>query len=387
MRILQVTPGYYPELGGVERHVQEISEALADHGHEVVVATSAQDRQLPRHEEVAGVAVRRFHALGAYPFLFPPGLFRYLREHARHFDIVHAHNFHALPQLLVALACPRRTVITPYYHGHGHTRLTDALHRIYDPFAMAAVRRMSGMICLSLAEANLVAQHFQIDRAKIAVIPSITAILGTALERCVGQTSRTPDRGRLILSVGRLDTYKRVDRLIGALPDLPAEFELVVIGSGPERESLEQLANHLRVRNHVRFLGRVSDQELQAWYQRADIAVSLSTSESFGRVVVEALAAGCFVVGSDIPAFRDFAAEFPEAIALVAPAIAPHDVAAAIRTISERQPTNISLRRYMRQTILADLERVYTDMMTSNQLLRPSPPQKESVAHENSARV
>jgi glycosyltransferase involved in cell wall biosynthesis len=387
MRILQVTPGYYPVMGGVERHVQDISEALTEHGHEVVVATVAQDRYLPRHEVVVGVTIQRFHALGAYPFLFPVGLFRYLHEQARHFDIVHAHNFHALPQLLAGLACPQRTVITPYYHGHGHTHLTDALHQIYDPFAMAAVRRMNRIICLSPSEADLVARDFQIARSKISVVPSITTVSAFHPEAVVGQKPRTADQTRLILSVGRLDTYKRIDRLIHALAYLPTELELAVVGTGPEHDGLEQLANRLGVRDRVRFLGRVGDEELQSWYRRADIVVSLSTSESFGRVVVEALAAGCFVVGSDIPAFRDFAAEFPEAVALVAPATAPQDVAAAVRTMSERQQTNISLHRYMRQTILDDQERVYMNITTTKQLPRHSLSQKESIAHENSARI
>lgn len=367
MRILQVTPGYTPELGGVELHVQMMSEALAKRGHEVVVVTSTKDQTLLQHEIIGGVAVQRFRAFGSEAYKYPVGLFGYLRQQAQYFDIVHAHNYHALPLLQAALACQKRTVVTPYYHGHGHTRFADALHHIYNPFAMAAVRATGGIICISPSEAELVANRFHIDRLKITVIPSITTISDANSKVIIGREPKVSGQEQYILIVGRLDIYKQVDRVIAAIPYLPVEFKLIIIGSGTERSKLEQLVNDLDISDRVQFLGRVSDEELQWWYQKSTLTISLSNSEAFGRVIIEALAAGCFVVCNDIPAFHDFADEFPKAVSLVPSTAMPQDIAEAIWNTSKQQPIHLSLRQYTQQVIIDDIERTYMNSIKINQ--------------------
>ena len=169
MRIVHVTPGYWPELGGVERHVQDVSEALARLGHHVVVVATTPDARLPRHELVGGVEVRRLPAIGPQHYRLPLGLMRYLAR--QRFDVVHAHNYHALPMLCAALSAGARCVISPYYHGRAHSRAADALHRLYRPLGRLALRRAAGIVCLSAGEANLVVRNLMVARERIAVIP------------------------------------------------------------------------------------------------------------------------------------------------------------------------------------------------------------------------
>jgi glycosyltransferase involved in cell wall biosynthesis len=385
MRILQVTPGYYPALGGVEQHVQSISEALAQMGHTVVVATMTSDRRLPRHDMQAGVMIRRFSALGSYPYQFPIGLFRYLQDQQQQFDIIHAHNYHALPLLAAVAACRQRTIITPYYHGHGHSAVAEALHYVYDPFAAALMRETGGVICVSPSEADLVSERFGIARAEIAIVPNFSAVSEARPTITTKKILRAPGQQCLILSVGRLESYKRVDRIIGALPYMPAEFELAVVGTGPGRSALERLAAHLGVSDRVRFLGHLSDDELRSWYERAAITVSLSASESFGRVVLEGLAAGCRVVCSSIPAFQDLAAEFPQAMVLVSPDIRSSALAMSLVMAASWPQATISLRNYTRQSILDNLMQVYTNFLERDRRLSYSVAQKERSFHENSA--
>jgi glycosyltransferase involved in cell wall biosynthesis len=64
VRILQATPGYYPVIGGVERHVQALAERLAARGHEVTVATIKPRERMPTREMHGGVLIRRFDAVG-----------------------------------------------------------------------------------------------------------------------------------------------------------------------------------------------------------------------------------------------------------------------------------------------------------------------------------
>lgn len=353
MRILQVTPGYAPQLGGVERHVQDVSEALARLGHDVTVATTTPDARLAREERVGGVAIRRFAAVGPESYRLPLGLARYLR--AQRFDVVHAHNYHALPMLLAAAACGARCVVSPYYHGRGHSRTADLLHRAYRGIGRAALRRAGAIVCLSDGEAGLVARKLGVDRALIQVVPSILALPAA----CPVRSAEEAGAERIVLAVGRLEAYKRVDRGIAALRCLPERYRLVVVGDGAERARLEQLARSLGLGERVALLGRVGDGELAGWYARARVAIAFSEAESFGRTVIEALAYGCSVVCGDIPAFHDFAGDFPGAVRIAADDADNRAVAALIERAAADAPPQVDLRRYSWQSVAGELMQTY----------------------------
>jgi glycosyltransferase involved in cell wall biosynthesis len=357
MRILHVTPGYEPELGGVERHVQDVSEALVRLGHDVIVVTFTKDAQLPRHEVIAGVEVRRLPAIGPRDYRLPLGLARYLRR--QHCDIVHAHNYHALPMLIAALTCGARCVVSPYYHGRAHSRTADVLHRLYQPLGRAALRQAAGIVCLSAGEADLVARGLGLERAAIDIIPSILALPADATE----PRPQPSGAERLILSVGRLEAYKRVDRAVAALAHLPEDYQLAIVGDGAERSRIEQLVVARGLVGRVRLLGRVSDAELAGWYRRAQVAITFSAAESFGRTVVEALAYGCQVVCSDIPAFRDLASVYPEVVALAGSGAREADVAALIAAAAARPQSRPDLQRYAWRSVAAQLLRVYATVV------------------------
>jgi glycosyltransferase involved in cell wall biosynthesis len=332
-------------------------------GHGVVVATMMHDRHLLRRTIVKGVEVKRFPGIGPRAYRIPIGLFRYLRQEGSNFDIVHAHNYGGLALLLAVLACHKRSVITLYYHGHGNSPLAELMHWVYDPFASSVLRRAGGVVCLSSGEAQLAAQNLGIARDSITIIPSIIPIPEAITLADKQQALDAQGIQCLFLSVGRLMAYKRIDRIIAALPYLPENYALAVIGTGPEQKKLEKLVERLGVRDRVWFRGAVRDEELRHWYLRARVVVSLSEGESFGRVVVEALASHCPVVCSDIPAFQDFANEFPCAVSLVSPEMQGREIAEVLRGVAARpvgEPVN--LQRYTWPEITRELLKVYTNV-------------------------
>jgi glycosyltransferase involved in cell wall biosynthesis len=134
----------------------------------------------------------------------------------------------------------------------------------------------------------------------------------------------------LLLSVGRLQGYKRVDVALRSLALLDERHRLAVVGDGPQREELKALAATLGLAGRVDFAGRASDGELIEWYRRAGTVISLSAAEAFGMTVLEGVAAGSQVVASDIPAFKDLARLFPGQVITV-DAGAPEQVAQAAR--------------------------------------------------------
>jgi glycosyltransferase involved in cell wall biosynthesis len=98
---------------------------------------------------------------------------------------------------------------------------------------------------------------------------------------------RCEDYGDFVLSVGRLDRAKRVDLLLEAAATEPA-FEVVVVGEGPDRDRLENLAQSLRLDGRVRFTGRVDEDELAGFYARCLAVFYAPVDEDFGFVPYEA---------------------------------------------------------------------------------------------------
>ena len=136
----------------------------------------------------------------------------------------------------------------------------------------------------------------------------------------------------MVLAVGRLEPYKQIGRLVEALPELPADHEVAVVGDGPDRAAVVDRAGRLGVAPRLHLRGRVPQAELDAWYARADVFVSLSRHESFGLALLEGAVAGAAVVASDIPAHREVGAYLPPGrVVFVAPDCAPLELARAVQ--------------------------------------------------------
>jgi glycosyltransferase involved in cell wall biosynthesis len=301
VRIGIVTSTYHPDVGGVETHCRRLCASLAAAGEQVEVLTQ---HTTGVQETVDGVVVRRFPLTVAAPnYRFSRGLWRWLRGNAGRYDVLHAHSYHALAALPAALTNSTPLVFTPHYHGTGHSRLRAALHPLYRPVGRRIVARSSRLICVTRAERELLVRDFPEAADRMVVIPNGTDPARTA------QSRADDEPGRSIVCVGRLERYKRVDRVIRAMIHLSDDHRLDVVGSGPARDELEQLAGRLGLAgDRVRFHGRLPDAEFAARVAVASAAVSASAHEAFGMAVADALNAGIPTVASFIPAHRELAA-------------------------------------------------------------------------------
>jgi glycosyltransferase involved in cell wall biosynthesis len=351
MRILQITPHYYPQRGGVERHVQSISEGVAAQGHEVAVLTMAL-AGAPAAEQRGGVSVYRLSAVGPSPaYHVPPGLVSCLIGNDS-FDVVHVHNYHAAMLPIVAALSPGRLVVTPHLNDQPHSRVAGLLHVPYALVGGWSLRRASAIVCVSAAERDRLLSRFGLRGSDITVIPN-----GVDLARA---SRARPERRdpHLLLSVGRLQSYKGVDRTIAALAALPSDYRLTIVGEGPCRASLAAQAERLGVAGRVAFAGSVSDDELASWYRRASVTLNMSSAEAFGITVVEALAHGCRVVCSDIPAFRDLSSQMPDHISIV-PADRAEAVAAATLGAAQSPASAADVSQYSWSQIVSRLLALY----------------------------
>ena len=164
--------------------------------------------------------------------------------------------------------------------------------------------------------------------SRLDVAASVSDEAAITLERSCGLKSRVlfngiePERfvatarergdTPVLFYVGRLEARKGVATAIAATlahnARVGERWRLVVAGDGPERTRLEQLAQGSP---SVEFLGRVSDEEKRRWLRRADVLIAPSTfGESFGLVLLEAMASETRVVASDIDGYRHAAGDF-----------------------------------------------------------------------------
>jgi glycosyltransferase involved in cell wall biosynthesis len=326
MRILFVTHRYPPHTGGVETHVQEVATRLVERDHDVTVFSADAGSGTSTQTSPDGVRVRRFHSFSiGDTFYAAPQIARAVRR--ANADVIHAHNYHALPLLFAVLgATNERLVVTPHYHGESASAFRNRLLSLYSPLGRWAVRRADHVIAVSEWEREQLRDDFDVS-AK--VIPN-----GVDVGRFVDaepEERETP----YLLCVGRLEEYKGIQHVIRSLPDL-TEYELVVAGSGPYGEQLQRIAREAGVADRVTFLGYVDEDRLPGLYAGADVYVTLSEFEAYGITVAEALAAKtpCVVRGGGALDYWGVK-EGCKSVETTE----PETIASAVRMIRERAPT------------------------------------------------
>lgn len=288
-------------------------------------------RYFPRRwEDLAdGAILENVRAKRSRLMQVPPllaGLAWAVRSQVREFrpDAIHAHW--VIPQGVVATGVARSVPLVI-------TTLGGDLYALENGAATALKRR-----ALRHARAVTVMNEDMRERAiALGADPATTHVMpmGARLATLEATTAREvapPSRRHpvRVLAVGRLVEKKGFDVLLAALRAAQSRLELVIVGDGPERATLEAAAAGLP----VKFLGQLGRAELNAQYAQAAIAVFPSRRASTGDqdglpvAMLEAMGAGCAVIASDLPGLNE-AIEEGHSGALVPPG----DVAALARTI------------------------------------------------------
>lgn len=316
MRILMLAWEYPPKVvGGLARHVQELSEALAERGHEIHVLTSECAGEPPDREQ-RGVWVHR--ARGGYPATgdFYTSVLHLnfgLLERALALGealaapaVIHAHDWlvaYAAAALKHAWRRPLVATIHATEWGRNQGLHNDLSRRISDAEWWLGYEAWRVIAC-SYYMRDEIRSIFQVPPDKLAVLPNGVK---RSLFRRTAEAPRVRQRfagpgEKLVLYVGRLVPEKGAGILLEATPKIlhyAPETRLVVAGTGPLAGELSARATQLGV-GRVTFPGFVSDATRNALLTTADVAVYPSTYEPFGIVALEAMASGTPVVVSDV---------------------------------------------------------------------------------------
>jgi glycosyltransferase involved in cell wall biosynthesis len=278
-------------IGGSERHLLTLLPALAERGVDVVFVGLDDPQWSPTdfYGALRVPAVRLRSDVLALP--------RLLR--ALDVDVVHTHLVHA--DVLGGIAAKVRGA-----------RLVSTKHND-DPFRVGPFRHVERG--LALVTDRIVAiteslRRFTVEQVGVPAAKVETIHYGLdTLPEAWGENppDAVPAAARILLSTARLVPQKGIDDAVRALPQLPADTVLVVLGEGPERAALERLAGELGVGDRVFLPGRVPD--VAAWLRRAAVYVHPARWEGFGLGVLEAMLAGLPVVATRVSSLPELVAD------------------------------------------------------------------------------
>ena len=360
MRIGMVCPYSFDVPGGVQSHILQLAEVMRERGHYVsVLAPSSPHVTLPDYVVSGGKAVPIPYNGSVARLRFGPATHRMVKRWlaAGDFDVLHLHEPNAPSLSLLALMIADGPIVATF-----HTSTTKSLGL---SMFQGILRPWNEKIMGRIAVSDL-ARRWQIEALGSDAV-QIPNGVDVALYTCAPLLPGYPRPGKTVLFLGRFDEPRKgMAVLLAALPALVerfADIEILIVGRGDDDELRDQAGD---LAGHLRFLGQVDDATKASALRSADVYCAPNTGgESFGIVLVEAMAAGTPVVASNLDAFRrvleDGAAgllvpiEDPGALAEAVVAVLTDDTLRAGHVAAASE----AVRQYDWQVVADDITMVY----------------------------
>jgi phosphatidylinositol alpha-mannosyltransferase len=303
MKIGLVCPYSIAKNGGVKEHVLACQTELRKRGHDVYILT-------PRpkdHEEDPGKHVifigeskdfnSPLHTTVQVSASVNNTIDAVLAE--QNFDILHFHE-PWVPMLSAQILSRSKCVNIGTFHAKlPETLMTRTMIKVVTPYTKSVLKYIDEFTAVSEAAAEYVCSLTDVP---VALIPN-----GIDLNKYKVPTRRNDNRKhKTIFYLGRLEQRKGVKHLIHAfklLTEKNPDVTLILAGDGPERAKLEMLASDLNIEN-VEFVGFITEKEKVHYLRTSDLYCSPALyGESFGIVLLEAMASGIVTVAGDNPGY------------------------------------------------------------------------------------
>jgi N-acetyllactosaminide 3-alpha-galactosyltransferase len=313
MKIVMLSPYFYPHTGGTEKYVRDLSAILVKKGHEVTVITNNLPRakNAPREEVLPeGIKVIRLDAIDMFYYL--PVSTQFNLKMLEGYDIVHCHvpAFSFLRSvagkikqpLIVTYHCD--VTVSEKYFGVPVPRwAVPPFEGSSNVYAKQLLPKADAIITTTetYASTSPVMKHFPHHVAPIGIFYD-------KIDEIQKKLNLTPDKKnpRQLLFLGRLAGNKGCDYLVKAMPKILAKFpdtKLIICGDGEEKAHILDLVTQEDIGKSITFLGTATFERLIELYYTSLIYVfpSINRLEAFGIVQLEAMANYTAVVASDIP--------------------------------------------------------------------------------------
>lgn len=300
MRILHVNKFYPPWIGGIETIVSEIAEMLQSAGHtnSVLVCQSPVDSK--QSEILNGVQIIRTKTLGSFFGMPISSDFFFAFKRASHStDVILLH--HPFPlSFLAALLFARKKRLVVFYHADIVRQKWIA--RFLSPLFHKILKRASDILVTSnqITHSSPLLRSYQSKCTTVPLWINAASLEQTETTELAITKIKQQFSEPLILSVGRLVSYKGFTYLIDAMKSIPSGH-LLLIGTGPLKDTLLQQIRDAHLENRITILEPV--EHLAPYYYAASLFVlpSITNAEAFGIVQLEAMFCGCPVINTSLP--------------------------------------------------------------------------------------
>lgn len=311
MKVLQVGK-FYPIRGGVEKVMWDLTKGLSEKGVDCDMLCAkmpgdgidAADLKFDtmggkglRFNEHGRVIFAKSYAKVAATMMSPAMVFkmrkliRDAQKNGKPYDVVHVH--HPDPMACVALffsGYKGKVVL----HWHSDILKQKGLLQLFMPLQNWMIRRADKIVGTTPVYVQQ-SPYLQGAQDKITYLP-----IGTMGIPVIPQPKEDE---KMIYSMGRLVEYKGFKYLIEAAKYLPDNYKILIGGGGPLKDELQVQINEMGLKDKVKLLGRVLDEDVPTLYNKCDIFVlsSVMKTEAFGIVQIEAMSCGKPVVATKIP--------------------------------------------------------------------------------------
>ena len=303
MKVCLVSPYDYMHPGGVTEHVRHLAETLRRRGHQVIVLAPSSrvgdDHGIPGYVRIGrSVPIKTNGSVARIALSFH--LVRRVRAllDDTDFDVVHYHE-PLVPSLPITVLRFHRGANVATFHTHARRNLGYYYGR---PFLKRYFKRLHACIAVSVPARDFVSRYFAGD---YRIVPNGIDTARFRPDHAPVTELRTTGM-KTLLFVGRMEQRKGFGVLLEAYAQLRrrrSDIRLVAVGEGPQREGYERQVDSFAIPD-VLFCGRISNEMLPRYYTSANLFCSPATGgESFGIVLLEAMASGVPVLASAIPGF------------------------------------------------------------------------------------
>lgn len=293
MRILHVITSL--QTGGAEHLMVDLLPLLRSNGNNTVDLLLFDGRRTPFMEELErkGIFIQKLGIGGSV--YNPRNIFKMIRYMGQ-YDIIHTHN--TACQLFVPIAkllsFTRKSLATTEHSTNNRRRSKWW----YKPLDKWMYNRYAAVICISDQTRDSLEKHIGKKRNLFTVLNGIDT------DRFKGPIKDISAQDAFVVTmVAGLRVEKDHETLLKAMALLPDNYRLQLVGGGDKEESLKALCKELQLDNRVSFMGVRMD--VPDILQQTDVAVLSSHWEGFGLAAVEAMAAGCPMVATDVGGLHD----------------------------------------------------------------------------------
>jgi glycosyltransferase involved in cell wall biosynthesis len=298
-KIIVFAPYYHPHIGGVESYARELNVQLAQRNFKLTVFTPHLPKNTPAVEEIDGIEILRFPAfeiIHNYPlpkFWSPTFWKLFLSLGGNSFELVISHTrFFNTSLLALIFAKTKKINWIHVEHGSSFVQTNNPIlsfaSKTYDLiFGKLILSQTDHIIAISEAVKNFI-EKLGI-KEKCTVIYRGFDINEIEKIKANDELRKKYSEDVIILFIGRLISGKGVSDLLNAISGIKNNnIKCFIIGDGPEKESLTNLAKKLKIENDIVFFGRKTFSETISILKIADIFVNPSHSEGLPTTVIEA---------------------------------------------------------------------------------------------------